>query len=69
MNLLFIEATRFTERIRQLRADPDLEELENLLGLDPEAGAIVQGTGGSAKFAWDCRGEVSVADVGSSTCT
>ena len=50
MNLLFIEATRFTERIRQLRADPDLEELENLLGLDPEVGAIVQGTGGFRKI-------------------
>lgn len=49
MNLLFIEATRFTERIQHLRVEEDLWKLEDLLCQDPEAGDVIQGTGGFRK--------------------
>jgi hypothetical protein len=50
MNLLFIEATRFTARIQQLGAESNLWALEDLLGRDPEKGAVIQGTGGFRKI-------------------
>jgi hypothetical protein len=50
MNLLFIEATRFTERIQQLRAESNLWALEDLLCQGPEKGNIIQGTGGFRKI-------------------
>ncbi|HVV72319.1 MAG TPA: hypothetical protein VHI52_12615 [Verrucomicrobiae bacterium] len=39
MKLLFIEATRVTERIQQLRAESQLWALEDLLCQDPEKGS------------------------------
>lgn len=50
MNLLFIEATRFTERIEQLRAESNLWALEDLLCQDPQKGKVVQGAGGLRKI-------------------
>lgn len=49
MSLLFIEATRFTERIQQLRAESNLWNLEDLLCQDPEQGRVIQGAGGFRK--------------------
>jgi len=46
MNLLFIEATRFTERTMQLQAESHLWALEDLLCQSPEKGSVIQGTGG-----------------------
>ncbi len=50
MNLLFIEATRFTERIQQLRAEANLWALEDLLCQDPEKGDVIQAAGGFRKI-------------------
>jgi hypothetical protein len=50
MKLLFIEATRFTERIQQLRAESQLWALQELLFQDPEKGSVIQGTGGFRKI-------------------
>ena len=50
MNLLFIEATRFTERIQQLRAESQLWGLQDLLSQYPEKGAVIQGSGGFRKI-------------------
>ena len=50
MNLLFIEATRFAERIQQLRAESNLWALEDLLCQDPEKGNVMQGAGGFRKI-------------------
>ena len=50
MNLLFIEATRFAERIQQLRAESNLWALEDLLCQDPEKGNVIQGAGGFRKI-------------------
>ena len=69
MKLLFIEATRFTERIQQLRAESQLWALQDVLCQDPEKGDVIQGTGGFKRSAWDCRGVASVGDAGSFTCT
>ncbi len=49
MNLLFIEAARFTERVQALRAEEDLWRLEDQLCRDPEAGDVIQGTSGFRK--------------------
>ena len=49
MKLLFIEATRFTERIQQLRAESELWALEDLLCQDPERSNVIQGAGGFRK--------------------
>ena len=46
MKLLFIEATRFTKRIQQLRAESQLWALQDLLCQDPEKGSALQGAGG-----------------------
>jgi hypothetical protein len=50
MNLLFIESTRFTERVQHLRTEPNLWKLETLLCQNPEAGNVIQGTGGFRKI-------------------
>ena len=50
MNLLFIETTRFTERIQQFRAELNLWKLEDLLCQDAEAGDVIKGTGGFRKI-------------------
>jgi hypothetical protein len=49
MNLLFIEATRFTERVQQLSAESNLWKLEELLCQQPEIGDLIAGTGGFRK--------------------
>ena len=50
MSLLFIEATRFTERVQQLRAEPNLWALEDVLCQNPAKGVVIQGTGGFRKI-------------------
>src|SRR5579862_926271 len=50
MNLLFIESTRFTERIQELRAEPNLWKLQSVLCQNPEADDMIQGTGGFRKI-------------------
>ena len=50
MTLVFIEATRFTERVQRLRAESQLWTLQDLLCQDPEKGNVIQGTGGFRKI-------------------
>jgi hypothetical protein len=50
MTLTFVESTKFTERIIELRAESNLWALENLLCQEPERGAVIQGTGGFRKI-------------------
>lgn len=49
MTLLFVETTRFTERIQEFGAERNLWDLEDLMCQNPELGNIVQGTGGFRK--------------------
>jgi hypothetical protein len=50
MQLTFIQLSRFAARWSQLRLnDDDLRALEKLLLRNPEAGAVVAGTGGLRK--------------------
>jgi hypothetical protein len=42
LNLLFIEAVKFTERIQQLRAEQNLTELEELLSEDATLGDVIR---------------------------
>ncbi len=50
MNLLFIEATQFTGRIQQLRAESNLWALEDFLCQNPEKGRLIQRTDGFRKI-------------------
>ena len=56
MNLLFVEATRFTERILEFRADDNLRKLQELLCQNPETGDVIQGTGGCRKIRMGLEG-------------
>jgi hypothetical protein len=48
--LRFIEATRFTARVQQLRAEENLSELQEFLCRNPEAGPLIKGAGGFRKI-------------------
>ena len=56
MSLLFIEATRFTERIQQLRAESHLWGLEDLLCQNPEKGSVIQRNRGVQENSYGAAG-------------
>jgi hypothetical protein len=50
MSLLFIEASHFTDRVQELRAESRFWKLQALLAKNPESGALIQGAGGFRKI-------------------
>jgi hypothetical protein len=50
--LEFIEAPRFTELLPDYLSDDDYGDLQIHLGKNPEAGEVIQGTGGFRKVRW-----------------
>jgi hypothetical protein len=48
----FIEAPRFTELFAGYLEDDEYQRLQHSLALDPEAGAVMPGTGGCRKLRW-----------------
>ncbi|HXB56277.1 MAG TPA: toxin [Vicinamibacteria bacterium] len=50
--LEFIEAPRFTQLLPDYLGDDDYGELQIHLANDPEAGEVIQGTGGFRKVRW-----------------
>jgi mRNA-degrading endonuclease RelE of RelBE toxin-antitoxin system len=51
----FIEAPAFTKHLSEYLSDDDFKELQSLLRLNPEAGDVIQGTGGFRKVRWTDR--------------
>jgi hypothetical protein len=48
----FIEAPAFTRHLSDYLSDEQYQELQMQLALDPEAGDLMQGTGGFRKVRW-----------------
>ena len=52
----FIETSVFTKQIQALADDDSLRELQAALTRNPEAGAVIAGTGGLRKVRWAASG-------------
>lgn len=52
VKLVFIEAPAFSRHLGQYLSDSEFSELQILLLRNPEAGAVVAGTGGLRKLRW-----------------
>lgn len=48
----FIEAPAFTKHVSEYLVDDEFKELQKALRLNPEAGDVIQGTGGFRKMRW-----------------
>lgn len=51
-SLEFIEAPTFTQLLPEYLSDEDYRELQLHLAKEPEAGEVIQGTGGFRKLRW-----------------
>jgi hypothetical protein len=67
--MLFIESPVFTRQVAELLDDEDYAELQQFLVSQPDAGDVIQGTGGLRKIRWVTTGEVNEAAHASSTFT
>lgn len=52
----FIETALFTRLVAEYLSEPEYRQLQQLLMTDPEAGAVVQGSGGVRKLRWAAPG-------------
>ncbi|CAM3899147.1 type II toxin-antitoxin system RelE/ParE family toxin [Xenorhabdus thuongxuanensis] len=50
--LEFIETSVFTRECKKLLTDDEYKEFQSYLLTDPEAGAVIVGTGGCRKIRW-----------------
>lgn len=55
--MIFIETSYFTRVIGKYLSDEELAKLEAYLIEDPEAGDIIQRTGGIRKIRWAAKGK------------
>jgi len=51
--MVFIETTLFTSQLTTYLSDSEYGELQHFLMETPDAGALIQGTGGLRKLRWD----------------
>ena len=56
----FVETRLFTGLVPQYLSDDEYADLQRALIADPEAGAVIRGTGGVRKLRWPSRVEASV---------
>ena len=54
--MIFVETKLFTDRILDALSDDEYAGLQNHLSEHPDAGAIIQGTGGVRKIRWAVSG-------------
>src|ERR671915_541827 len=52
----FIETKLFTRLVDQFLSDDELASLQEALAANPEAGALIPGSGGVRKLRWGVRG-------------
>lgn len=52
----FVETPIFTRRMKTLLAEEEYRELQNDLIEQPEAGAVIRGSGGLRKLRWAAKG-------------
>ncbi len=53
----FIETSIFTKQVVKLLPDKGYQKLQSILMLNPDAGAIIKGSGGLRKVRWNRPGE------------
>lgn len=51
--MVIVESPVFTRQIQELLTDDEYRELQRHLALHPDAGALIQGTGGLRKVRWN----------------
>ncbi len=56
IDMVFLETSVFTKRIVECLTDTEYAELQDYLMHNPEAGAVIQGTGGLRKIRWKGSG-------------
>ena len=54
--MVFIETPIFTKLVKELLPDEHYRELQRILLLRPDAGHIIQGSGGLRKIRWNIPG-------------
>ena len=52
----FIETKLFTKLVTEYLSDEEYRRLQQALILDPEAGAVIKGSGGVRKMRWAAKG-------------
>ena len=55
--MVFIETSIFTRLVCQLMEDEQYRELQAVLMENPQAGAVIQGSGGLRKIRWRLTGQ------------
>jgi hypothetical protein len=55
-HVICIETSSFTQGVSELLSDESYAELQQYLTAHPDAGAVIQGTGGLRKIRWNVRG-------------
>jgi mRNA-degrading endonuclease RelE of RelBE toxin-antitoxin system len=55
--MIFIETSFFTEDVKQLLSDDEYSKLQQHLAEHPDAGALIQDTGGLRKVRWAAGGK------------
>ncbi len=57
LHMVFIETSIFTRLVCQLMEDEQYQELQSVLIENPQAGAVIQGSGGLRKIRWRLAGQ------------
>jgi hypothetical protein len=55
--VIFVESPVFTRQVTELLGDDSYAELQHFLAVQPNAGDLVQGTGGLRKIRWAAQGK------------
>lgn len=55
--MIFIETPIFTEDVANLLSEDEYRALQNSLAENPDAGDVIQGTGGLRKARWGAQGK------------
>lgn len=56
LNVEFIETSVFTRQIKELLTEDQYQGLQHVLLINPEAGAVIRGSGGLRKLRWSGSG-------------
>ena len=55
--MIFIESPVFTRQVIALLSDDSYAEFQHFLAMQPDAGDLIQGTGGLRKIRWAAQGK------------
>ncbi len=61
--MIFIESDVFTEDVLALLDDDEYSAFQQFLAAHPDAGDVIQGTGGLRKISWAARGRGKRAGI------